>query len=685
MPAVHGVRMCGITVHALSRQQVVEAILAELECGRGGSLLTLNLDQLRRCRKDVVYRALIDESDLVVADGMPLIWASRIRGLPLPERVPSSDLTLALAEAAQVSGRKVFLLGGKRGTVGRAAEMLRNRLAGLEVVGSYDPGHGFEFDTARLAHTVELLTKARPDFVLVAMESPIQEHLIHRLRRNLPGAWWIGAGDSFSFITGDVRRAPGWLQHAGLEWIHRLVQSPRQRARRYLGSGLLFAGWLFGSSLVRGLQHLIRHEPVSTDMPRGRWATGVDTRDKPFDLPARVASEAHMRAVESQVDREMLVSASPPAMGRLVAGSVAQGRASMQGKTLTHRSPGVGPVVHRSGSRQPQLEAVHDSPPEVMDPAEVLLKLRTMILLGGKVRPNNFTAGTSRPVLELPISVADTPQGPRGERLIDAWLSAAADVARLAKIEWLPTRLAVSDEADAPSQATPVNVVHRPTGAFTIARDVSEYRGTGGLLHDLARDYHDDDLLLVCTAQQLLIDPLAAIVRALTGRFARGADLAMVAHDDGTPGGVMLVRCGALRDVATIGYVDMKEQALPKIAQRFDVRAVRSRRPTGMPVRTANEYIRALQRYHGQASGRGRGSEPHPLGVPLAEDLNRHFCLVEPGAIVDPTAYIHDSVILAGARVEAGAMVVRSVVCQESAIKRDRQAVDQVVTGISAS
>jgi NDP-sugar pyrophosphorylase family protein len=125
-----------------------------------------------------------------------------------------------------------------------------------------------------------------------------------------------------------------------------------------------------------------------------------------------------------------------------------------------------------------------------------------------------------------------------------------------------------------------------------------------------------------------------------------------------------------------VGYVDMKEQALPRIARDFSVRAVRCRRPSGMPVRSLESYIRALQQQHMKFAQRGRGAEPDPL----AESFTRHFSIIEPGAEVHPTAYAHDSVVLSGARVEAGATLVRSVVCEGAVVPRDARLVDTLVT-----
>jgi hypothetical protein len=190
------------------------------------------------------------------------------------------------------------------------------------------------------------------------------------------------------------------------------------------------------------------------------------------------------------------------------------------------------------------------------------------------------------------------------------------------------------------------------------------------VLRDLAADYADDDLILVANAAQILLDPLAAIATALD---RKQGDFSLVSHNDGTPSGVMLASCKTLRLIPTTGYVDMKEQALPAIAARYDVTVMHRRRPTGLAVRTLTDYVSALRHYHRRRQGKPA------LNDPLAEDWRPAFALVEEGATVDPRAHVHDSVVLKGGIVEGGAVVVRSVICAGGVVRKDRSAVDQFV------
>lgn len=246
-PAV--VRLVGIPIHRTGAADCVAHVLDELEAGRGGVLVTPNLDHLRRLVAEPAFRALYADAQRVVADGMVLVWASRLQGEPLPERVAGSDLIWSLSAGAAERGRSVFLLGGDEGTAERAAAVLSERCPGLRVAGHHCPPHGFEADPAATAALEAALRDARPDVVYVGLGSPKQEELIARLRADHPGAWWLGVGISFSFVTGGIRRAPRWMQRCGLEWTHRLAQEPRRLARRYLLQGLPFALRMFASAL----------------------------------------------------------------------------------------------------------------------------------------------------------------------------------------------------------------------------------------------------------------------------------------------------------------------------------------------------------------------------------------------------------------------------------------------------
>lgn len=245
------VTLAGRPIHAMTERGAIDHILSGLDAERGGWVVTVNLDILRRLCRDAEYLALVQDADLFVADGMPLVWASRVQGTPLPERVAGSNLVSSLTMAAAKRGRSVFLLGGDEGVAEKAAAVLRSRDPDVRIAGVHCPPFGFERDEAEMASIRAKLAAADPDLVYVALGCPKQDRLIRRLRGELPKAWWMGVGISFSFLCGDVRRAPRWMQKLGLEWVHRLLQQPGRLAKRYLMDDLPFAFRLLGGALIR--------------------------------------------------------------------------------------------------------------------------------------------------------------------------------------------------------------------------------------------------------------------------------------------------------------------------------------------------------------------------------------------------------------------------------------------------
>lgn len=248
------ISLLGVPIDPVTPVQALDRVMGDLARGRGGWVVTPNLEILRRLSTEPALAALMAPAELRLADGMPLIWASRLQRTPLPARVAGSDLIWSLTERAARDGRSVFLLGGNPGAAEQAAAEFTRRFPMLRIAGHHCPPMGFERDPAQSAAIDSMLAAARPDIVYVGLGSPKQEHLITRLRPLLPAAWFLGIGISLSFVTGEVKRAPRWMQAVGLEWVHRLVQEPRRLGKRYLVHGLPFAAKLLVVSAWRGLR-----------------------------------------------------------------------------------------------------------------------------------------------------------------------------------------------------------------------------------------------------------------------------------------------------------------------------------------------------------------------------------------------------------------------------------------------
>src|SRR5579862_8562760 len=222
------ITMMGMPIDAVTEHEAVATILGELDGGAGGWVITPNLDQLRQYVNEPELQRFYSQASLVLADGMPLLWASRIIGTRLPERVPGSGLIWSLTAGAASTGKSIFLLGGNPGTAGAAAKALLAKHPRLQVAGTLCPPVGFEKEAGEMEKIREHLRAVRPDIVYVGLGFPKQESVIEQIRGELPAAWFLGIGVSFSFVSGEIGRAPDWMQRIGLEWMHRLLQEPKR-------------------------------------------------------------------------------------------------------------------------------------------------------------------------------------------------------------------------------------------------------------------------------------------------------------------------------------------------------------------------------------------------------------------------------------------------------------------------
>jgi N-acetylglucosaminyldiphosphoundecaprenol N-acetyl-beta-D-mannosaminyltransferase len=185
-------------------------------------------------RKDNEFRRIYGIADLVVADGMPLVWLSKLAGAPLKERVAGSDMFWEIGKASAQNGLRLFLLGGESGSAEIAARKLQEKHPGAIIAGYYCPPYCDKLSIDEDAKIMSLIAQARPDVLMVGLGAPKQEKWIasHLDQLNVPVS--IGVGASFDMAAGKVSRAPKWMQTSGLEWLFRLIQEPGRLFSRYI-------------------------------------------------------------------------------------------------------------------------------------------------------------------------------------------------------------------------------------------------------------------------------------------------------------------------------------------------------------------------------------------------------------------------------------------------------------------
>lgn len=223
------VNLLGVGIDALTMDETVEKVAGFVRSGRPHRIMTLNPEFLYRAQFEGRLLELARRADLVTPDGMGIVWACRLAGHPVPERVAGTDLMLRLAERAAAEGWRIFLLGAAPGVAAEAAGKLCESYPGLQVAGT---GHGYFKDEEENGLAVKI-KKTRPQLVFVALGAPRQEEWIDRRLEDTGAAAAMGVGGSFDVVAGKVRRAPRWVRSINLEWLYRLVKKP-SRWRRQL-------------------------------------------------------------------------------------------------------------------------------------------------------------------------------------------------------------------------------------------------------------------------------------------------------------------------------------------------------------------------------------------------------------------------------------------------------------------
>ena len=235
------IALLGIPFDNVTLNEAVKRIESMIASRQPHHVVTANVDFLVQARHDVELRAILVNAHLVLCDGTPLVWASRLLGNPLPERVAGSDLVPQLITRAAKRKYRLFFLGASPDANDRAVANVRGQYPGAIIAGHYSPPFRAWTDEDNEEIT-RRIRKAHPDILLVAFGCPKAEKWIAQNYLHLGVPVTIGVGATIDFLAGNVRRAPRWMQKAGMEWLYRLAQEPKRLARRYGNDLWHFAG-----------------------------------------------------------------------------------------------------------------------------------------------------------------------------------------------------------------------------------------------------------------------------------------------------------------------------------------------------------------------------------------------------------------------------------------------------------
>lgn len=241
------VELMGCLIDNLSMDETLERIGGFIATGEPHQHVVVNVDKLVKASRDAGLRRIINECALINADGMPVVWASRLLGTPLKERVAGVDLFERIMERAADAGWRIYLLGAKDEVVSKVVDLYGRRYPQLAIAG-YRNGYWKDEDEEAIARAI---ADARTDVLFVAISSPKKERFLNRWQARMRVPFAMGVGGTFDVAAGKIKRAPKWMQRSGLEWFYRFLQEPRRMFRRYFIDDMAFVGMLASEMLAR--------------------------------------------------------------------------------------------------------------------------------------------------------------------------------------------------------------------------------------------------------------------------------------------------------------------------------------------------------------------------------------------------------------------------------------------------
>lgn len=236
----------GCQIDNLTMEETLRAIEGFILSGKPHQHVVINVDKLVKADRDPELRRIINECALISVDGMPVVWASKLLGKGLKERVAGVDLFEALMKRAAQKGWRVFLLGATEEVVSAVKQLYEQKYSGL-VVSGYRNGY---WKPEEEPGVVETIKAARADLLFVAISSPKKEQFLGRYQAEMKIPFAMGVGGTFDVAVGKVKRAPVWMQKSGLEWFYRFLQEPRRMFKRYFVDDIAFF-WLLLKEATR--------------------------------------------------------------------------------------------------------------------------------------------------------------------------------------------------------------------------------------------------------------------------------------------------------------------------------------------------------------------------------------------------------------------------------------------------
>lgn len=220
-------------INNLTMPETIDKIEKMISSKNKSYVVAVNVDVIMKIENDPYLKEIVDNADMVLVDGKPLVWISKMYGRPLKAKISGSDLVPLLCDVAAQKGYSIFIIGGKDGIAEQAQKRLESKLPNIKIVGTYAPPMGFEKDEEELNKINSMISKAKPDLLIACFGCPKQEKWIYENINKYDAKVSICAGATVDFLAGNVKRAPRWMSEHGLEWFYRFLQEPKRMFKRY--------------------------------------------------------------------------------------------------------------------------------------------------------------------------------------------------------------------------------------------------------------------------------------------------------------------------------------------------------------------------------------------------------------------------------------------------------------------
>ena len=241
------INILNVTIDVLDMSQTVNLVDEYVRTKTPLHLMGVNADKINEVNENLLMKKIVNCCGVINADGISVVMASKFLGKPLPQRVAGIDLMQNLVELCAQRGYSVYLLGAKQQVVEKVADVLRRKYSTLKIVGV----HNGYFEKESWSLLSREINESYADIIFVGITSPLKEYLIEYLQNQGNNAVFMGVGGSFDVISGNIPRAPRWIQKIGMEWFFRVLQEPRRLAKRYFIGNFKFVSAVVKEKYVK--------------------------------------------------------------------------------------------------------------------------------------------------------------------------------------------------------------------------------------------------------------------------------------------------------------------------------------------------------------------------------------------------------------------------------------------------